>query len=101
MNHEKVILWGVKASPYVRKVMVALSEKHIKYEQREILPKIILKLTNQVVPPNFDKVSPLGKIPALQVGNFHIADSSVITAYLDRMFATGRGPAGILTKRTV
>ena len=89
MNHEKVILWGVKASPYVRKVMVALAEKHIKYEQREILPKVLLELTNQVAPSDFDNASPLGKIPALQVDNFYIADSSVITAYLDRLFATG------------
>lgn len=89
MNYKKIILWGVKTSPYVRKVMVALAEKQIKYEQREILPTVLLKMTNQVVPSNFDKASPLGKIPALQVDNFYIADSSVITAYLDRLFVTG------------
>jgi glutathione S-transferase len=89
MSDEKIILWGVKASPYVRKVMVALSEKQIPYEQKEILPKVLLELTGQVVPNDFLHASPLGKIPALQVNNFCIADSSVISAYLDRKFITG------------
>ena len=78
MNHEKIILWGIKTSPYVRKIMVALSEKQIPYEQKEILPKILLELKGQIVPNEFEHASPLGKIPALQVNNFCIADSSVI-----------------------
>lgn len=89
MSDERIILWGVKASPYVRKVMVALSEKQIPYEQMEILPKMLLELTGQVAPNDFLHASPLGKIPALQVNNFCIADSSVISAYLDRKFITG------------
>jgi glutathione S-transferase len=89
MNHENIILWGVKASPYVRKVMVALSEKQISYEQIEILPKTILELKGQIVPNEFDRASPLGKIPALQVNDFYIADSAVISAYLDRQYTTG------------
>lgn len=88
MGHKKIILWGVKASPYVQKVMVALSEKQIPYEQKEILPKILLELTGQIVPNDFEHASPLGKIPALQVDNFCIADSSVISAYLDRLYTT-------------
>lgn len=89
MEYEKIILWGVKASPWVQKVMVALSEKLIPYEQKEVLPKILLEFTGQIVPDEFEQASPLGKIPALQVNNFCIADSSVISAYLDRLYTTG------------
>ena len=83
-----IILWGVSASPYVRKVMVALAEKNISYVQKEVLPKAILLATGQLVTNDFNKVSPLGKIPALQVDNFSIADSAVIAGYLDRKFPT-------------
>lgn len=86
---ESVILWGVSVSPYVRKVMAALAEKNITYEQREILPKAFLLATGKSVPEAFDKASHLGKIPLLQVGDFSISDSAVIAAYLDRKFSTG------------
>ena len=88
-NQHPVILWGVKVSPYVRKVMVALAEKNIAYEQREILPKVLLEATHQTVPVEFDRASQLGKIPALQVGNYCIADSAAIAGYLDRQFVSG------------
>lgn len=84
-----VILWGVSLSPYVRKIMVALDEKGITYEHREILPKSLLQATGQAVPVDFNEASPLGKIPALQVGNFFTADSAVIAHYLDRKFHSG------------
>jgi glutathione S-transferase len=83
-----IILWGVSISPYVRKVMVALAEKELPYEQREILPKILLNATGQSIPVDFEKTSPLGKIPALQVGDFCVADSAVIAGYLDKKFVT-------------
>ena len=86
---DKVVLWGVTASPYVRKVMIALAEKEICYEHKEILPKTLLKAIGQPVPKEFERASPLGKIPALQVSDFLIADSAVIAGYLDRKFSTG------------
>lgn len=82
----KVILWGVSVSPYVRKVMVALAEKKIPYEQKETLPKRFLQAIGQAIPEGFEQVSPLGKIPVLQIGNFSIADSAVIAGYLDQKF---------------
>jgi glutathione S-transferase len=54
-QHVPVILWGVSLSPFVRKVMVALEEKGIAYEQREILPKSLLQATHQAVPVDFDR----------------------------------------------
>lgn len=85
-NTEKLILWGVKASPYVQKVMVALAEKNLDYEHRQILPKSLLILRNEVMPEEFERLSPLGKIPVLQMGDWGIADSAVITTFLDRQF---------------
>lgn len=84
-----ITLWGTGVSPYVRKVIVALAEKNIAYEQNEILPKVLLQATGQMVPETFDKISPLGKIPILQIGDFAIADSAVIIAYLDKKFTSG------------
>lgn len=81
-----IVLWGVGLSPYVRKVQIALEEKKIRYEHRQILPKALLIATAQPVPDDFDKASPLGKIPALQIGDYCIADSAVISAYLDKKF---------------
>lgn len=80
------ILWGLSASPYVRKVMVALNEMNIAYEQIETLPTILLKATGQTVPAEFEQISPLGKIPVLQIGDFSISDSAVICAYLEKKF---------------
>lgn len=49
-NTEKLILWGVKGSPYVQKVMLVLAEKNLDYEHRQILPKSLLILRNEGVP---------------------------------------------------
>jgi glutathione S-transferase len=89
-NPSEIILWGVSASPYVRKVMVALLEKNIDYTHKEILPKVLLQATGQAIPEDFNRVSPLGKIPALQIKDFCIADSAVIAGYLDRQFSDGQ-----------
>lgn len=92
MSHttsETITLWGLGQSPYVRKVQIALEEKKLAYEQKQILPKVLLVATQQAVPDAFQKASPLGKIPALEVGSFSISDSSVICAYLDKKFPQG------------
>lgn len=89
MGNTKIILWGIKASPYVCKVMVALAEKNLDYEHREILPSSILMLRGETIPDEFAQASPFGKIPAMKVDGFCIADSAVITAFLDREFPNG------------
>jgi glutathione S-transferase len=71
-----IILHGVNASPFVRKVRVALAEKGIPYELRPVMPG--------AVPPEYLKISPLGKIPCLQDGEYALPDSSCIIAYLER-----------------
>jgi len=71
-----IIIHGVNASPFVRKVRVALTEKNIPYELKPQVP------FGQ--PPEYMKMSPLGKIPCLQEGDFTLPDSSCIIAYLER-----------------
>src|SRR6185295_3065455 len=68
-------LIGASASPFVRKVRVALAEKGIAYDQEQLIPFN--------VPPEFKKISPLGKIPAWRDGNRTLCDSSVICASLE------------------
>ncbi len=74
-------LYGAPVSPFVRKVMVALAEKGIAYDQDPVVPAI--------APAEFKRVtkdvSPLGRIPAYRDGDFVLADSSVIIAYLERV----------------
>lgn len=89
-NTEMITLWGLGLSPYVRKVQIALGEKNLAYEHKQILPRALLLATQQAVPDAFQKASPLGKIPALEIGAFSISDSSVICAYLDKKFPQGQ-----------
>jgi glutathione S-transferase len=74
-------LYGAPVSPFVRKVMVALAEKGIAYEHDPVVPA--------VAPAEFKRVSkdvsPLGRIPGYRDGDFSLADSSVIIAYLERV----------------
>jgi glutathione S-transferase len=70
-------LYGVSASPYVRKVRVFLAEKHVAYELEPVVPGRL--------PADYRNISPLGKIPAFSDGDFTISDSSVICAYLERV----------------
>lgn len=81
---EEVHLWGTEVSPYVRKVVSVLEEKQIPYTLHPILPSSLLLATGQQVPEEFTAISPLGKIPALQVGTFAVSDSSVIGAYIEK-----------------
>jgi glutathione S-transferase len=73
---EKPILHGVNASPFVRKARVALAEKGIEYELVPVMPM------GQTA--EYKRISPLGKIPCYQEGDFALPDSSCIIAYLER-----------------
>jgi glutathione S-transferase len=71
-------LHGASGSPYVRKVMIALAIKGLEYEHIQQMP-----FSKDA---EFLKISPLGKIPALQDGDFSLSDSSVICEYLDEAY---------------
>jgi glutathione S-transferase len=71
-------VYGVSLSPFVRKVLLTLETKGIAYEQIPVMPG--------QTPADYDRISPLRKVPALDHDGFIVADSSVICAYLDEVF---------------
>lgn len=73
-------VYGAHVSPFVRKVRAFLAEKDIPYELDPVVPF--------GAPPEFKKMSPLGRIPAFRDGDRTLADSSVICAYIERTHPT-------------
>jgi len=71
-------VYGVSASPFVRKVRVVLAEKGLDYQLEPVFP-------GPQAPPGWRELSPLGKVPAFRDGDRTLADSSVICAYLERV----------------
>lgn len=69
---------GSFVSPYVRKVLACMNLKDLAYEVDPITPFY----GNE----EFERLSPLRRIPLLIDGDFHVSDSSVICAYLDEQF---------------
>lgn len=86
LSAEQRILYGVGVSPFVRKVRVVLHEKNIPYIHVPTLPRVLLQATNAPIPEDFAQASPLGKIPAYREENWTIADSSVISEYLEHAY---------------
>jgi glutathione S-transferase len=74
------IVHGVNASPFVRKLRVALAEKGIQYELNPVMPV--------GVSAEYKKKSPLGKIPCWEEDGYVLPDSSCIIAYLERTTPT-------------
>ncbi|MDE2300964.1 MAG: glutathione S-transferase family protein [Sphingomonadales bacterium] len=70
-----MLIYGALLSPFVRKVCLAAEEKGIAYASKPAGPGS----DN----PGFLQASPFGKIPALRDGDFTLADSSAIIAYMD------------------
>ncbi len=69
---------GTSGSPFVRKVQTALNEKGVAFDQIPVMP--------MGPRDEFMKISPLGKIPVFQDGDFTVPDSSVILAYIERKY---------------
>lgn len=69
-------LHGVNASPFVRKVRIALAEKGVDYELVPVMPI--------GVSDEFRRMSPLGKIPCYEDRGYVLPDSSCICAFLER-----------------
>ena len=70
-------VFGFPLSPFVRKVHLVATEKGIEFET---------VLGNPANPsPEFLAASPFRKIPALQDGDFTLADSTAIVTYLDAL----------------
>jgi glutathione S-transferase len=69
---------GSFVSPYVRKVLACLNLKGLDYEVDPITPFY----GND----EFERLSPLRRIPILIDGDFSVSDSSVICGYLDEAY---------------
>jgi glutathione S-transferase len=69
---------GSYVSPYVRKVLACLALKRLDYEIDPITPFF--------GDDQFERLSPLRRIPVLIDGDFTLCDSSVICAYLDEAY---------------
>jgi glutathione S-transferase len=69
---------GSFVSPYVRKVLACMNLKGLTYEVDPITPFY----GND----EFERLSPLRRIPVFVDDDFHISDSSVICAYLDETY---------------
>ena len=70
---------GSYVSPYVRKVLACLALKGLDYEVDPITPFF--------GGDEFERLSPLRRIPVLIDGDVSLCDSSVICAYLDEAYA--------------
>lgn len=74
-----ITIIGSFVSPYVRKVLACMNLKGLEYQVDPITPFF----GND----EFQRLSPLRRIPVLIDGEFHASDSSVICAYLDEAYA--------------
>lgn len=70
-------IYGVPISVHTRKVLVAARAKNVPFENVPVIP------FNP--PPEWDRMSPTGKIPVAADGDFTLSDSSVICAWLERL----------------
>lgn len=70
-----LVLHGVYGSPFVRKVLAVLAIKDIPFEHVQQMPFMRDK--------EYEKISPLGKVPAIQDGDLTVSDSTVICEYLE------------------
>ncbi|MEE8057252.1 MAG: glutathione S-transferase family protein [Pseudomonadales bacterium] len=71
-------VYGAPISPFVRKVIIVLKLKNLEHEVIAILPG--------ATPEDYQKISPLNKIPAFEDGDLAICDSSVICEYLQEQY---------------
>lgn len=73
-------IYGVPISVHTRKAIVAAIVKALPYEVVPVVPVI-----PDNPPPDWRQLSPTGLIPALADGDFVVADSAAICAYLERL----------------
>lgn len=76
--------------PYVQRAAIALAEKGVPFERRTV------DLANR--PDWFRSLSPLGKVPLLQVGDAVLFESAVIVEYLEDTQAPALHPADPLER---
>jgi glutathione S-transferase len=81
-RRQRLVLWGVGTSRTLR-AHWALHELGLRYECRPILPR-----TGETKTQEYTMLNPRQKIPLLQDGDFTIAESPAIAAYLSNTYGT-------------
>ena len=87
---EKLTLISHKLCPFVQRAVISLKEKGVPFE------RIDIDLDNK--PDWFLKISPLGKVPVLQVGDKVVFESAVILEYLEETQPKPLHPKDPLTR---
>jgi glutathione S-transferase len=70
-----MIVYGSSVSPFVRKALAFAAEKGLEIKVKGV--------TLNSADPEFREASPFAKMPALRHGDYLLADSSAIVAYMD------------------
>lgn len=83
-------LISFKLCPYVQKAVLTLLQKNVDFD---------IEYIDLMDPPDwFKEISPLGKVPVVQVGDQVIFESSVIVEYLDEAYGEPLHPADLVLK---
>lgn len=77
----KVTIHGTILSPWVRRLFLVCEEKGIEYDIVNVIPF-------GDPDPEFLKISPLGKVPVLEVDGRHLPDSLAGSVYLESQVAS-------------
>src|SRR6185369_1085548 len=77
------IVHGFPGSPFTRSVLVSLEEKRAPYRVEALAP-------GAQRTPEYQRLHPFGRVPAIQHGDFHLYETQAILRYIDATFA---GPA--------
>jgi glutathione S-transferase len=86
----KLTLISHELCPFVQRAAIALTEKGVAFE------RITVDLANK--PDWFLRISPLGKVPLLKVGDVAIFESAVILEYLEETQPNPLHPADALQR---
>jgi glutathione S-transferase len=76
---EPITIIGSFVSPYVRKVLACLNLKDVPY--------VVDPITPFFGDHEYQRLSPLRRIPVLVDGGFSVSDSTVIASYIDEAYA--------------
>lgn len=79
MTAQAITLYGANISPFVRKTIFALRKKSLDFDLVFTAPG--------TKTPEYLKISPLGKIPAVTIDDLALCDSTIICEYLDEAYA--------------
>ncbi len=87
---KKLELISFKLCPFVQRAVIVLKQKHVDFD--------ITYIDLNEPPEWFKKISPLGQVPVLKVGDEVLFESSVIQEYVDEITPPSLQPSDPLIK---